>query len=93
MKTIASENVRMPKAARDAVAAHEAVMVMNRDLPAYVIVNPDDYRQTGRQPGRPLDQALSLLWSAPLPDSEFGPDLEEIRDLVGPVPVEPWGPS
>ena len=42
MATLHAENVRIPRKAREAVARHEPVVVVNRERPAYVIVHPDD---------------------------------------------------
>ena len=42
MTTIRAEDVRIPRHAREAVARHERVTVMNRERPAFVIVHPDD---------------------------------------------------
>ncbi len=48
MTTIKAEEVRIPRRAREAVARHEQVVVVNRERPAYVIVHPDDRAVTSR---------------------------------------------
>src|SRR5262249_34730314 len=94
--TVPANDVRIPPAAREALARHEAVMVLSHGRPAYVIVSPDAYEVAGRRPappsprGRPLSEVLELLRALPLPDPEFGDDLEAIRASVGPMPPDPW---
>jgi hypothetical protein len=93
--TIRAEEVRIPRRARDAVARHEAVLVVSHDRPAYLIVHPDD-RPAGSAParrGRPLREALSLLSAAPLPDPAFAFDLESVLAHVGSAPDDPWARS
>ena len=95
MTTIKAEETRIPRRAREAVARHELVVVVNHERPAYVIVHPDDYAQT-RQPrrlGRPLGEALELLAMAAPPDAAFAEDMEAVLDEVGPVPDDPWARS
>jgi hypothetical protein len=92
MKTIRANDVRIPEGARDALAGHEEVVVLNRERPVYVILNADDHARAsapGRR-GRPLKEALAILSDAPLPDPAFADDLQAVRDLVGPAPVDPW---
>ena len=95
MTTIRAEDVRIPRHAREAVARHESVTVMNRERPAFVIVHPDD---TPAAPpparrGRPLREALSVLASAALPDPGFADDMEAVLRDIGPAPGDPWAPS
>jgi len=57
-----------------------------------VIVNADDRsRASGvvSRRGRPLNEALALLVSAPLPDEAFGHDLEAVIAAVGAIPSDP----
>ena len=69
-------------------------MVLNRERPVYVIVNPADYRNPGSAPrGRPLREALSLLESCPLADADFGRDMEAVLGSVVPIPEDPWARS
>jgi PHD/YefM family antitoxin component YafN of YafNO toxin-antitoxin module len=98
MATIRANDVRIPAAARDAVARHEEVVVLNHGRPVFVILNPDDYadrrageRRKGRL-GRPLDEALDLLANAPLPDPGFAEDMEAVlADARRLAPDEdPW---
>jgi hypothetical protein len=95
MATIKAEEVRIPRAAREAVAHHEEVVVTNRERPAYVIVHPDDHRLTAASPrrGRPLRDALALLVQVAPPDPAFGEDMERVLEAVGPAPVDPWARS
>lgn len=93
--TIRAEEVRIPRRAREAVARHEQVVVVNRERPAYVIVHPDDRAVTSRpvRRGRPLREALTLLANAALPDPDFAEDMEAVLGEVGPSPDNPWAPS
>jgi len=95
MTTIRAEEVRIPRRAREAVAHHEEVLVVNRERPAYVIVHPEDHAQSARSPrrGRPLREALSLLVHSAPPDPRFAEDLEAVLDAVGAAPGDPWPPS
>lgn len=85
MTTIRAEDVRIPRHAREAVARHEHVTVMNRERPAFVVVHPDD--TTAGQPptrrGRRLGEALGLLANAALPDPGFADDMEAVLGEVG----------
>ena len=94
MATIKAEEVRVPRQAREAVARHEEVVVVNRERPVFVIVNPDD-RGRGVTPyrGRPLRDALAGLAQAAPPDPDFAQDMEAVLRAVGPVPVDPWARS
>jgi len=95
MTTIRAEDVRIPRHAREAIARHEEVVVLNRERAVYVIVHPDDRQGATRPPrrGRPLREALSLLTQAAPPDPAFADDMEAVLDAVGPVPSDPWAPS
>lgn len=95
MTTVKAEEVRIPRRARDAVAAHEEVVVFNRERPAFVIVHPDDHERTMAVPrrGRPLRDALALLAQAAPPDPAFAEDMEAVLDSVGPAPDDPWASS
>ncbi len=95
MTTIRAEEVRIPRRAREAVARHEQVVVVNRERPAFVIVHPDD-RAAISYPshrGRPLREALGLLAGAARPDPEFAGDMEAVLGDIGPSPDNPWAPS
>ncbi|HXA53917.1 MAG TPA: hypothetical protein VNV37_03485 [Solirubrobacteraceae bacterium] len=94
MATIKAEEIRIPRRARDAVAHHEAVVVFNRERPAYVIVHPDDHGRTlVSRRGRPLREALALLRQAAPPDPAFAEDMEAVLNAVGPAPADPWAQS
>lgn len=84
MVTIRAEEVRIPRRAREAVARHEEVVVLNRERPAFVIVHPDDHGHTARR-GRPLRDALAILAKAAPPDPEFAVDMEVVLDAVGAI--------
>jgi len=95
METIRAEEVRIPLRAREAVARHEQVVVVNRERPAFVIVHPDDSRSAAppARRGRPLREALELLAGVAPPDPAFADDLESVLREVGPVPEDPWAHS
>lgn len=94
MTTIRAEEVRIPRRAREAVARHEQVVVVNRERPAYVIVHPDD-RAAGRPAprGKPLSDVLALLATASPPDSGFAEDMETVLGIIPPGPEDPWARS
>ncbi len=94
MTTLRAEEVRIPRHAREAVARHERVVVVNRERPAYVIVHPEDsVGWPAARPGRPLREALSLLAAAARPDPGFADDMEAVLADVGPAPDDPWARS
>jgi hypothetical protein len=92
MTTISAQDVRIPRHAREAVAHHEEVVVVNRERPAYVILHPDDHARasaSGRR-GRPLREALAMLGQTAPPDPAFAEDMRAVLDFVGPAPSDPW---
>jgi hypothetical protein len=94
MTTIKAEDVRIPRQAREAVAHHEKVVVLNRERPTFVIVHPDDHEQAlSAHRGRPLRDALTRLAHAGPPDPEFVQDMEAVLEAGGPVPADPWARS
>jgi hypothetical protein len=95
MARIRAEEVRIPRRAREAVARHEAVVVLNRERPVYVIVNPQDHpaEAPATRRGRPLHEAVRLLAETALPDPAFGDDMEAILATAGSGPVDPWARS
>jgi hypothetical protein len=94
MRTVKGDEVRIPRAAREAVAHHEEVVVLNRERPAFVILHPDDHRRTGAgRRGRRLSDALALLANAAPPDPGFAEDMEAVLDSVGAAPPDPWAQS
>ncbi|MHB8491630.1 MAG: hypothetical protein ACYDA6_05365 [Solirubrobacteraceae bacterium] len=94
MTVLRAEEIRIPRRAREAVAHHEAVVVFNRERPAYVIIHPDDHGQTAVQSrGRPLRDALAALMQASPPDPAFAEDMEAVLDAVGRGPADPWARS
>ena len=95
MITVRAEEVRIPRHAREAVARHERVVVVNRERPTFVIMHPDDTAAdppTARR-GRPLREAFRLLAGAALPDPGFAEDMEAVLADVGPTPDDPWARS
>jgi hypothetical protein len=94
MTTVKADEVRIPRRAREAVARHEEVVVLNRERPAFVIVHPDDRRRpvSARQ-GRRLGDVLALLANAAIPDAGFAADMEAVLDSVGAAPSDPWAQS
>lgn len=95
MTTIRAEEVRIPRRAREAVARHEEVVVVNRERAAFVIVHPDDAPTAARpaRRGRPLREALAMMAAGPLPDPDFAADMEAVLRAVGPEPDDPWARS
>lgn len=91
MTTIDAENVRIPRGVREALARHEEVVVLNRERPVYVILNPADRPSPGGTLiGRPLNEAVALMAVAPLPDEDFERDMSSVRGAVGEMPKDPW---
>ena len=91
MTTVKADEVRIPRRAREAVAHHEKVIVMNRERPAFVITHPDDHEQGPSRPrGRRLREALASLAHAAPPDSDFGSDMQAVLSDVGSAPTDPW---
>ena len=95
MTTIRAEEVRIPRYAREAVARHERVVVVNHERPAFVIMHPDDTAGDSPAPrcGRRLREALGLLASAALPDPDFADDMAAVLADIGPAPEDPWARS
>jgi hypothetical protein len=92
--TVNAEHVRIPKSAREAVARHERVVVVNRDRPVLALIHPDDLQApgTGRR-GRRVRDIVAALAGTVAPDPEFANDMDAILKSVGPAPEEPWEPS
>ena len=92
--TINADDVRIPRRARDALARHEEVVVLNRERPAYVLLNPEDHARASRTAGRGrrVRDALAILAGAALPDESFEADMTAVIDAAGPMPGDPWAP-
>jgi PHD/YefM family antitoxin component YafN of YafNO toxin-antitoxin module len=92
VRTVNAEEVRIPREAREAVAGHEEVVVLNRERPVFVIVNPEDFRLVAAEPrrGRPLNEVLSTLAEGPPPDPGFADDMQAVLESVGAMPESPW---
>jgi hypothetical protein len=94
MATIKAQEVRIPRRARQAVADHEEVVVVNRERPVFVIVHPEDLRADATQRrGRPLRDALAAIAQAAPPDPGFAADMKDVLAHAGPEPDDPWAPS
>ncbi len=95
MTTVRAEEVRIPRHAREAVARHESVVVLNRERAAFVIVNPDDHAATSAPAprGRPLREAIAMLAHGAAPDPAFAEDMEHVLGQVGSGPADPWAHS
>jgi len=95
VKTVRSNDFRIPAAAREALERHEEVLVVSHDRPVFVISSASDHPAGAPMAprGRRLVDAVALLTRAPFPDGEFGTDLESVRAATGPVPPDPWAPS
>ncbi len=93
MATVKAEEVRIPRGAREAVARHEKVVVMNRERAAFVIVHPEDERHGSARRGRPLRDALAVLAQTAPPDAGFAEDMEAVLEAIGPSPADPWARS
>lgn len=93
MATIKAEEVRIPRRAREAVAGHEDVVVLNRERPAFVIVHPDDRSPGSEGRRRSLREALASLARVAPPDPDFAADMEAVLESVGGVPADPWARS
>jgi len=88
--TLPADAVRIPKSAREALARHEVVVVMNRERPAFVLVNPEDHARPMEGRGRPARDAMALLMALPPADPEFVADMEAVLESAGDVPESPW---
>jgi hypothetical protein len=85
MATVKAGEVHIPRRAREAVAHHEAVVVLNHEGPAFVIVHPDDHRRVvSPRKGRRLGDALVLLADAAPPDPQFAEDMQVVLDAEQP---------
>ncbi len=93
MTTIKADEVRIPRRAREALARHEEVVVLNRERPAFVIVSPEDRAAARRVRGRSLRDALARLAESTSADPAFVEDMEAILESVGSVPDNPWARS
>jgi hypothetical protein len=71
------------------------VVVLNRERPTFVILNPEDHNAASApaRRGRPLREALTLLANAGRPDPAFGEDMEKVLGTVGDAPTDPWAHS
>lgn len=91
MVKLSSDEVRIPRHAREAVARHERVVVFNRERAVFAIVHPDEFASRSRG-GRPVKEIAAALVGVVPPDPEFCADMEAIIESVGPMPGSPWEP-
>ena len=94
MTTLRSDEVRIPREAREAVARHEKVIVLNWERPVFAIVHPDDLGVAAvkRRPGRLVREIAADLAGVPAPDPFFAEDMDAVLQSVGPVTEVPWEP-
>ncbi|MHB1498603.1 MAG: hypothetical protein ACYCXN_11925 [Acidimicrobiales bacterium] len=94
MTTLRSDEVRIPREAREAVARHEKVIVLNRERPVFAIVHADDLGAAAlkRRPGRLVSEIAADLAGAPAPDPFFAEDMGAVLRSVAPVTEVPWEP-
>ncbi|MGH9066774.1 MAG: hypothetical protein ACRD0J_04680 [Acidimicrobiales bacterium] len=91
---MSSDEVRIPRRAREAVARHERVVILNRERPVLALVHPDNlvWPGAGRR-GRPVQDIVSRLAGLPAPDPDFAGDMTAVLDSIGPQPESAWGQS
>jgi hypothetical protein len=90
MPGINSDDVRIPRHAREAVARHETVVVFNRERAVLVLVHPDDVGHRSSSHGRPVRAVAEALRSAPEPDPAFADDMADVLRSAGRAPESPW---
>ena len=91
-ETVNSGDVRIPRRAREAVARHEQVVVLNRGRSVLALVHPDDVAGPGgRRRGRPVREIVSALAGTVSPDPEFADGMAAVSRSVGPVTGLPPG--
>jgi hypothetical protein len=93
MPGLSSDEVRIPRHAREAVARHETVVVFNRERAVLALVHPDDIGHPSTPHGRPVRAVAEALRSAPEPDPAFASDMADVLRSVGRVPQDPWARS
>ena len=91
MTSLNSDEVRIPRRAREAVARHEQVLVFNRERPVFAIVHPDDVAPPSRtRRGRAVSEIAAALAGVAPPDPGFESDMEDVLRSVGAMPGSPW---
>lgn len=94
VSSISSDEVRIPRHARDAIARHETVVVFNRERPVVALVHPDDASANAASPRRrSLRSVADALRALPAPDAAFADDMTEVMRSEGTMPEDPWAPS
>lgn len=93
MSNVNSDEIRIPRHAREAIARHETVVVFNRERPVVALVHPDDATASApSQRGRSLRSVIEALRVLPSPDEGFVDDMNEVIRSDGIVPEDPWAP-
>ena len=93
MSSVNSDKVRIPRHAREAIARHETVVVLNRERPVAALVHPDDAPASApSQRGRNLLSITKALRALPSPDEAFADDMTEVIRSEGITPEDPWAP-
>ena len=93
MSSVNSDKVRIPRHAREAIARHETVVVLNRERPVAALVHPDDAPASApSQRGRNLRSITKALRALPSPDEAFADDMTEVIRSEGITPEDPWAP-
>ncbi|MGH9028648.1 MAG: hypothetical protein ACRDV4_03425 [Acidimicrobiales bacterium] len=90
MSSISSDEVRIPRHAREAVARHETVFVFNRERPVVALVHPDDAAKVDAPPARRLPSVIEALRALPPPDPAFVDDMDEVLRSEGTETEDPW---
>src|ERR1041385_5099606 len=89
MTTVPANAVRIPAAAREALARREAVMVLSHGRPAYVLLSPDAYEAASQAPARARRPSSS---AAPPPPQGRGSAENTTAPGGGAAgePLDPW---
>jgi hypothetical protein len=93
MPSISSDEVRVPRHVRKAVARHEAVVVLNRGRPVLALVHPDDIDLRSDRRGRSVRAVTNELRALPNPDAAFADDMDDVLRAVGRASDDPWAQS
>ncbi|MBO0686183.1 MAG: hypothetical protein J2P45_23795 [Candidatus Dormibacteraeota bacterium] len=96
MVRVDANNVRIPPAAKEALARDEKVVVLHHGRPAYTIARytePPSLPSQARRPYRTVREIFEALATVPWPDPEFAADLEAVLESVGETPRDPWEQS
>lgn len=93
VSNVNSDEVRIPRHAREAVARHETVVVFNRERPVVALVHPDDAPASApSQRGRNLRSLIKALRALPSPDEAFADDMTDVIRSEDITPENSWAP-